>query len=191
MLLNHKYNFPGSWRTTMWKTTRPQSPLCEESFTFGGDQNIKYFRYVSKSSSFEPIVLRTTFENFNFYVPTKHILNFGSQIYDRSSCIITGRNEVVAKVMFLHVCVILFTGGGLQVGRPPQAGRNPPPGQGEPPWAGRIPPPGQGEPPRAGRTPPGANPPGADITPPPGSSIRSMSGRYASYWNALLFHRNV
>ena len=26
--------------------------------------------------------------------------------------VITGRNEVVAKVMFLHVCVILFTGGG-------------------------------------------------------------------------------
>ena len=25
--------------------------------------------------------------------------------------IFTGRNEVVAKVMFLHVCVILFTGG--------------------------------------------------------------------------------
>ena len=27
--------------------------------------------------------------------------------------IITGRNEVVAKVMFLQVCVILFTEGGV------------------------------------------------------------------------------
>ena len=27
--------------------------------------------------------------------------------------IFTGRNEVLAKVIFLHVCVILFTGGGL------------------------------------------------------------------------------
>ena len=27
-------------------------------------------------------------------------------------CLITGRNEVLAKVMFLHVSVILLTGGG-------------------------------------------------------------------------------
>ena len=26
-------------------------------------------------------------------------------------CIFTGRNEVVAKVIFLHLSVILFTGG--------------------------------------------------------------------------------
>ena len=57
---------------------------------------------------------------------------------------ITGRNEVVAKVMFLHVCVILFTGGVSGQGEPPRAGR--PPGQGDPP--------GQGEP------PPGPDPPG-------------------------------
>ena len=30
--------------------------------------------------------------------------------YDKQ--IFTGRNEVVAKVMFLHVSVILLTGGG-------------------------------------------------------------------------------
>ena len=51
--------------------------------------------------------------------------------------IFTGRNEVVAKVIFLHLSVILFTGGPP----PPQPGRNPPgtrpPCQGEPP-----PPPG-------------------------------------------------
>ena len=81
---------------------------------------------------------------------------------------ITGRNEVVAKVIFLHVCVILFTGGVS--------------GQGEPPL-------------RQGEPPPGADPPGADTPLPPEqttpreahSSIRSTSGQYASYWNAFLF----
>ena len=29
------------------------------------------------------------------------------------TCIITGRNEVLAKVIFLHLSVILFTGGGV------------------------------------------------------------------------------
>ena len=33
--------------------------------------------------------------------------------------LITGRNEVVAKVMFLHVSVILFTGGVSRQGEPP------------------------------------------------------------------------
>ena len=65
--------------------------------------------------------------------------------------IFTGRNEVVAKVTFLHVCMILFTWGGVS-------------GQGEPPQAGRTPP--EQQPPRS-RHPPGADPPGAD--PPPGS----------------------
>ena len=41
--------------------------------------------------------------------------------------IFTGRNEVVAKVMFLHVCVILFTGGVSGQGEPPRS-RHPPPG---------------------------------------------------------------
>ena len=58
--------------------------------------------------------------------------------------VITGRNEVVAKVMFLHVCVILFTGGVSRQGEPPLAGR--PPRQGDPPRADtpgtRPPPPG-------------------------------------------------
>ena len=54
-----------------------------------------------------------------------------------------------AKVMFLQVCVILFTGGGL-----PQCmlGYPPPPG-GRPPWE-QAPPPGA-DPPRAD-TPPGS-----------------------------------
>ena len=174
------------------------------------------------------------------------------------SYIFTGRNEVVAKVMFLHVCVILFTGGGSP-GRPPGTwqGEPPPPGpgresppgtwQGEPPqtrqeemphppgtWQGEPPGPGREEPPRtrqgeppwdlAGRTPPGPgrenpHPPGTwqgepptptsgpgRENPPPGPGreelppwtrqtprdvdcrIRSMSGRYASYWNAFLLN---
>ena len=133
---------------------------------------------------------------------------------------ITGRNEVVAKVMFLHVCVILFTGGvlparsggGLRAGAPSRPGReNPPPpadlaGRTPPPptWQGekkprpgRPPPPdlaGRTPPPRTRQTPPG---PGRENPPSPGPgrpppreedcSIRSMSGRYASYWNAFLF----
>ena len=57
--------------------------------------------------------------------------------------------------MFLHVSVILFTGGGLQAGRTPldQAGRTPPgPGREPPPRPGREPPQTrQGAPPGPGR----------------------------------------
>ena len=57
--------------------------------------------------------------------------------------LITGRNEVVAKVMFLLVSVILSTGGGLWQGEPPWQGDPPgkenPSQQGEPPWQGDTP----------------------------------------------------
>ena len=53
------------------------------------------------------------------------------------TAIFTGRNEVVAKVIFLHLFVILFTGGVSSRENPP-AGRTPPPGldtpQTRPPW---------------------------------------------------------
>ena len=121
---------------------------------------------------------------------------------DSSDIIITGRNEVVAKVMFLHVCVILFTGGVSGQGEPPT-----PPGR-ENHHPTLIRPPGTRHPPEAdtphpGReTPPRPAPRGPDPTPrhqksthpphpPPReahSSIRSTSGRYASYWNAFLFN---
>ena len=106
----------------------------------------------------------------------------------------TDRNEVVAKVMFLHVSVILLTGGVSPENPPsdqadnppwtretPQPGRTPlpprtkenPPNQADPP-AGRTPPqPGrtprdQGEPPGPGRHPPGpGRPPWTRRTPPP------------------------
>ena len=132
--------------------------------------------------------------------------------------VVTGRNEVVAKVMFLHVSVILLTGGVS--GEPPWTKENPP-GTRQPPQT-RQPPPDQATtPPRTKENPPGpGNPPGTrqphppaprrtppDQGEPPGTrqphppqdqgeppphweehcSIRSMSGRYASYWNAFLF----
>ena len=97
--------------------------------------------------------------------------------------LVTGRNEVVAKVMFLHVCVILFTGG--------VSGQESPPRQGELPLGADTPqsrhPPGQGEPSHHPRE---QTPPRADPRREAHSSIRSMRGRYASYWNAFLVFLN-
>ena len=62
--------------------------------------------------------------------------------------LVTGRNEVVAKVMFLHLCAILFIGGGVsRQGEPPRQEGGTPPDQADPPGrenppAGRTPPPG-------------------------------------------------
>ena len=90
--------------------------------------------------------------------------------------IFTGCNEVVAKVVFLHVSVILLTGGGLRAGRTP--GTRPPPGP------GRHQTRDQADTPRTRQTSP---PDQADIPPEADTSIRSTTGRYASYWNAFLF----
>ena len=101
--------------------------------------------------------------------------------------IITGRKEVVAKVMFLHVSVILFTGGGSP-GRENPPDREEPPGQGEPP-PNQVDPPGPGRPPGTRENPPPGreNPPGPGRPPREADSrIRSTSGRYTSYWNAFL-----
>ena len=89
--------------------------------------------------------------------------------------IFTGRNEVVAKVIFLHVSVIHSVhreGGGLpqcMLGYLPRTRQTPPQTRQTPLGPGR-PPPDQAPP-----------PPEADF------SIRSTSGRYASYLNAFLF----
>ena len=130
----------------------------------------------------------------------------------------TGRNEVVVKVMFLLVSVILSTGEGVSAsvhaGIPPPWEQTSPPEQTPPreqtpqEQTHTLPPPEQTSP-WGADTPPEADPPVAD-TPLPGadtplppeqtppqrsrhppsqkadSSIRSMSGRYASYWNAFL-----
>ena len=84
------------------------------------------------------------------------------------------------KRIFLHLSVILFTGGsslpqcmlGYSPGsRPPSEqtppGADPPPLRGDTPWE---------------------SPPWEETTPPRSAcgEIRSTSGRYASYWNAIL-----
>ena len=115
------------------------------------------------------------------------------------SFLITDRNEVVVKVMFLLVSVILST-GGLRQGDPCREtpGREPP--IRETPLAGRAPrgkallpagralPPSRENPLQQGEPPPGRETPLAGRPPwqgaPPG--IRPTSGRYASYWNAFL-----
>ena len=131
--------------------------------------------------------------------------------------LVTGCNEVVAKVMFLLMSVILSTGGcaSVHAGIPPPGADTPRadgPWEQTPPWSR----PPRADPPRSRhpleQTPPlpeetsplGADTPGADISPgsrPPGadtppispreadSGIRSMSGQYASYWNAFLLKR--
>ena len=116
-------------------------------------------------------------------------------IYLWNSILVTGRNEVMAKVMFLLVSVILLTWGVCLSACWEQT----------PPWK-QTPP--QKQTPREQTPPRSRHPLGADTpprsrhpsgsrhthpsleadTPPPGagSGIRSMSGRYASYWNAFL-----
>ena len=97
-------------------------------------------------------------------------------------------NEFVAKVIFLHLFVILFTGGCLpqcmpQCPReqtPPQ--EQTPPREQTPPWE-QTPPPGRHT--SQEQTPPPRSRPPQSRHP---SGIRSMSGRYASYWNAFLFY---
>ena len=124
--------------------------------------------------------------------------------------IFTGHNKVVAKVMFLQASVILSTGGVCfsacwdttplwEQTPPPRADtpteqkppweQTPPPTSRRHPWPGAHTPRGAHTPPE--QTPPQADtPPGSRPPPPPseaGSGILSMSGRYASYWNAFLF----
>ena len=87
---------------------------------------------------------------------------------------VTGRNEVVAKVMFLQVSVC---SQGGRVSASVHAGMPYPPGTWQtPPGTWQTPPPDQADPPGSGRPPQEAD-----------SSIRSTSGRYASYLNAFLF----
>ena len=83
---------------------------------------------------------------------------------------IIGRNEVVAKVIFLHLSVILFTEGGsasVHAGTPPPS--RPPP--------------------RSRHTPSIDTPPGTRHPPAPDTPRRTVkwAAGYASYWNAFLF----
>ena len=96
-----------------------------------------------------------------------------------------------AKVMFLQVCVILFTEGGCVEADPP---RKRPPEKSEPPEKISPPrknqtPPKQIRSPRNIQTPPlkkSDTTPPEKIRPPSPPGILSMSGRYAPYWNAFL-----
>ena len=91
---------------------------------------------------------------------------------------ITGRNEVLAKVIFSQAFVILSTGGEYltrhppdQTGTPPGTRHPPRPGRYSPPTRpGRYPPPGPGRyPPHQAGTPrrPGRYPPRPDTPPGP------------------------
>ena len=81
-----------------------------------------------------------------------------SRIKWRHEVIFTGRNEVVAKVMFLQVCVCPQGGEGVCLSacwdaRPPQPGTPHPLDQADPPRPGRHPPP---TPPDQAHPPPGS-----------------------------------
>ena len=125
------------------------------------------------------------------------------------TCFFTARNEVRARLCFLRHLWFCPQWGGVpdqvhpprpgtpqtrytpQPGTPPGPGTPPrtrftPPGPGTPP--GTRYPPGPGTPPRGPGTPPGTR----YTTPPPGTrQIRSTRRRYASYWNAFLFKKQI
>ena len=115
---------------------------------------------------------RKPFQFIHKYFYTYMYIKVNTEKYNMNSCsdyLVTGRNEVVAKVIFLHLSVIhsVHRGGCLSAcwDTTPPPGAEPrsrhPPEQ-TPPWS-RHPPPWEAH-----------------------SSIRSTSGRYASYWNAFL-----
>ena len=135
-----------------------------------------------KTWSFQEVLpdLKVIMEMF-LCVPDERLFSFiqavrlGPVVY--ASFVVTGRNEVVAKIMFLHLSVILFTGGSASVhaGIPPPRRHAPPSPEARTPRKHTPPPPGK-------HAPHPTPPPEAD------SGIRSMSGRYGSYWNAFLFY---
>ena len=104
--------------------------------------------------------------------------------------IITGRNEVLAKVMFLHVCVILFTGGVPGQVPPPWAG-TPPLGR-HPPSSGQAPPlPPLGRHPPSRQAPPlQAGTPPSGQAPPPGYGQRS-AGTHPTGMHSCLVSENA
>ena len=101
----------------------------------------------------------------------------------RTTTIITGRNEVVAKVIFLHLFVILFTGGAcLRQTPPPEQTpleQTPPPQSRPPPGSG--PPPSPLEQTPRSRHPPWeqTTPPGADHPPSPPKQTPAYGQRAA------------
>ena len=96
------------------------------------------------------------------------------------------------KVMFLHVCVILFTWGrgsaSVHAGIPFTPQEQAPPWDQAPPWTRHNPRPGtpRSRPPPGPDTPQTRHPP---EQPPSGPGTPGTSRRYASYWNAILLCR--
>ena len=109
--------------------------------------------------------------------------------------VFTDRNEVVAKVMFLLVSVILSGGGGLSAsvhagkeapphweGSTPHWEGSTPPGKEAPPWEGsppgrEHPPPREGSTPRRKHTPAGKEaPPWKEAPPDPGKEAPPWEG---------------
>ena len=115
-------------------------------------------------------------------------------------CFLPPANEVWGKVIFLHLSVILFTGGlpqcmlGYHQPPHPQDHALPrtrhPPGPGTP-WT--MQPLGTRQPLLGPCTPSRTMHPPGPCTPQSRAcwEIWSTSGRYASYWNAILFNRDV
>ena len=102
--------------------------------------------------------------------------------HGRSTVIITGRNEVVAKVMLLQACVCPRGEGCLpqcmlgyppRTRHPPRPDTPPPLGPGRTPLGPGRPPPGPGRPPQDQTHPlgPGRTPPDQTDTP-PGSRLQ-------------------
>ena len=112
--------------------------------------------------------------------------------------LITVRNEV-AKVMFLHVSVILFTGGGVLSQHALQVVSQHALQQGGLLWGGCLfqggSAPGgvcsQGVPALGGLLPVGVPAPRGSVEPPPPKADGYCCGRYASYWNTFLFENDL
>ena len=98
---------------------------------------------------------------------------YGTQPTGMPSSLITGRNQVVAKVMFLQVCVCPQGGGCLPQCmlryHTPPGWRTPPRDQADPPgWRNHPPSPGPGRPPLDGEPPQDqADPPDGEPPLPP------------------------
>ena len=121
------------------------------------------FSILSEFSSFECGLHTCVF--YIVFDLGKNSLQFCLHIRVHSQLLfITGRNEVLAKAIFLHLSVILFTGGVSGKENPP--GHGEPPRHGEPPWHGDPPgienPPQHGEPPQHGDPPGHGEPPGME-----------------------------
>ena len=123
--------------------------------------------------------------------PILDIITKSFRIYQICETFLPPANEVWGKVIFLHLFVILFTGGYLT----PPWEQTPPgtrytPLEQTPPRT-RYTPPDQVHPPRTRYTPPRTRYTPQEQTPPWCRAcweIRSICGWYASYWNAILYY---